>query len=161
MPDIHLDPKIRCLPRAPGVFGKILSTDKLLLKLPRPGALAGQVIRHATQVLESTLTSNAPMVYKIGFSYDPHNRFYNKSFGYVLDRQRWERMIIVYVSAETMGPAFLEAALIQQFKGLLFQWMKVLPLFIVSVYSYLYILYIYVYIYTSYVRVYASRNRNR
>ncbi|CAE7815448.1 nipblb, partial [Symbiodinium necroappetens] len=57
------------------------------------------------------------MVYKIGYSYDPHNRFFNRSFGYVHERQKWEKMIVVYVSHETLGPAFLEAALIQRFKG--------------------------------------------
>ena len=52
-----------------------MSTDRMLLKLARPGALAGQVIRHSTQVLENMLETHGPMVYKIGFSYDPHNRF--------------------------------------------------------------------------------------
>ena len=124
MPDVRLDSKIRSLRRTQEVFGKIMSTDKLVLKLAKPGALAGQIIRHATQVLESTLEKHAPMVYKIGFSCDPYNRFYNRSFGYILDRQRWERMIIVHVSAETMGPAFLEAALIQRFKGPLLEWVR-------------------------------------
>ena len=94
----------------------------MLLKLARPGALAGQVIRHSTQVLENMLETHGPMVYKIGFSYDPHNRFFNKSFGYIHERQQWERMVIVYVSDETLGPAFLEAALIQRFKGPLIEW---------------------------------------
>ena len=59
-------------------------------------------------------------------------------FGYVLDRQRWERMIIVYVSTETMGPAFLGAALIQQFKGPLLNG-KVLPLCIASLHMYVHV----------------------
>ena len=119
---VSLDAKIQSLRRTPEVFQKIMSTDRMLLKLARPGALAGQVIRHSTQVLENMLETHGPMVYKIGFSYDPHNRFFNKSFGYIHERQQWERMVIVYVSDETLGPAFLEAALIQRFKGPLIEW---------------------------------------
>ncbi|CAE7723928.1 nipblb [Symbiodinium sp. CCMP2456] len=117
LPDLRLDSNILSLPRTVDVFHKLLSTDRMSLKLPRPGALAGQVIKHGIRVLEDTLASYGPMVYKIGYSYDPHNRFFNRSFGYVHERQKWEKMIVVYVSHETLGPAFLEAALIQRFKG--------------------------------------------
>ena len=51
----------------------------MLLKLAKPGALAGQVIKHSTQVLENMLDTHGPMVYKIGFSFDPHNRFSTKA----------------------------------------------------------------------------------
>ncbi|CAE7783426.1 unnamed protein product [Symbiodinium sp. CCMP2456] len=60
---------------------------------------AGQVIRHGVNIIDETL------------------RWHNKSFGYKYEKQRWQQMVVIYASAETMGPAFLEAALIQRFKG--------------------------------------------
>ncbi|CAK9106713.1 unnamed protein product [Durusdinium trenchii] len=57
------------------------------------------------------------MVFKIGFTHCPHSRLRNPVFGYLGELQKWERMVIVFASSEAVGPAFLEAALIQKYKG--------------------------------------------
>ena len=114
---IRLDPTILSLPRTRELFEQMLATPEFTVKLPKVNALAGQVIRHGIQVIEETLRLHGPMVYKIGFSYHPYNRWHNKSFGYKYEKQRWQHMTIIYTSSETTGPAFLEAALIQRFKG--------------------------------------------
>ena len=119
---IRLDSKIQSLPRTHEVFEKMLASQEFIIKLPKANALAGQVTRHGINIIEETLRLHGPMVYKIGFSYNPYNRWHNKSFGYKYEKQRWQRMTIIYISSETMGPAFLEAALIQRFKGPLLQW---------------------------------------
>ena len=113
----RLNPKMQSLPRTREVFEKMLAMQEFIIKLPKADALAGQVIRHGVNVIEETLRLHGPMVYKIGFSYNPYNRWHNKSFGYKYEKQRWQHMTIIYISSETMGPAFLEAALIQRFKG--------------------------------------------
>ena len=74
---------------------------------------------HAYKVMDQTLEKFGPMVYKIGFTHCPYTRFYNSKFGYVNDRQRWESMVVVFASHEAIGPAFVEAALIQRYKGFL------------------------------------------
>ena len=73
---------------------------------------------HGFQVLEKVLHEAKPMVYKIGYTHCPFTRFFNRKFGYVRDpHQKWEKMVVVYVSDETVGPSFLEAAMIHCHRG--------------------------------------------
>ena len=46
-------------------------------------------------------------------------RFYNSHYGYVTNKEKWEGMTVVYVSDESVSPAFVEAAAIQKHLGYL------------------------------------------
>lgn len=59
-----------------------------------------------------------PMIYKFGYCHCPYTRFYNHKFGYHHDPyDKWEHMKVLYISAETISPGFVEASLIQRHKG--------------------------------------------
>ena len=91
---------------------------RLNLKLPKPNALPGQVLKHIFSVLESHLRRHTPSIYKIGLTHCPLWRFHNHLYGYVREKQKWEGMTIVFVSHESTGPAFAEAAAIQKHLGI-------------------------------------------
>ena len=113
-----LDEKLMKLERTTECFNKIVSDPKLELQLPKRGCLAGGVIKHAMDVFDKTSRLHSPMVYKFGYTHCPKYRFYNNKFGYAVDKhQRWQSMIILFASHETAGPSFLEAFLIEKFKG--------------------------------------------
>lgn len=62
------------------------------------------------------------MVYKFGFTKHPAVRFRNRTYGYAFDpHQQWQAMVVIFASHESTGPAFLESALVQKYKGLLFE----------------------------------------
>ena len=88
-------------------------------QLPKKGSMSGMIVKHAFATLDKTLAQHGPMVFKIGFTHCPHSRLRNPVFGYLGELQKWERMVIVFASSEAVGPAFLEAALIQKYKGCL------------------------------------------
>ena len=76
------------------------------------------MLKHAFGVMEKLLSKHWPMIYKIGFTSDPHLRFWNSRYGYAQDpHHEWELMVIVYAAMDSVGPAFVEAALIQKYKG--------------------------------------------
>lgn len=68
-------------------------------------------------MVNQVIAKYEPLIYKVGYTHCPHTRFTNRKFGYVLDRERWERMLVLYAAGEVVSPAFVEAALIQHFKG--------------------------------------------
>lgn len=113
-----LDEKLMKLERTTECFNKIFSDPLLELQLPKRGCLAGGVIKHAMDVIDETMRLHSPMVYKFGYTHCPKYRFHNKQFGYAVDKhQRWQSMIILFASHETAGPSFLEAILIEKFRG--------------------------------------------
>lgn len=115
---MDLDESIRTLDRASECFNKILSDPKLELRLPRKASLPGQIVKHCMEVAERILRQQAPAVYKFGFTHCPHFRFRNANFGYAMDPyQKWDMMVLLYASHECVGPAFVEASLIQKHKG--------------------------------------------
>ena len=101
-------------------FEKIESDTSIAYDLPRKGSNAGQVLRHAKEVVQKVIESQWPCTYKIGWTHDPHFRFHNSVYGYKYERiNGWQAMLVVFISHEAVGPAFLEAALIQNFMGTL------------------------------------------
>ena len=113
----HLGHDVLQLQRTEETFQKVLLHDKLHLALPLPGVTAGSVLKHAFAVFESLLQRRKPMTYKFGYTHCPHFRWCNAAFGYAHAVQKYERMEILYVAAEPVGPAFLESALIHHYKG--------------------------------------------
>lgn len=115
---LELDEKVLQLSRTSECFHKIYADPQLELQLPRKGAKSGHIVRHAIAVVQKTLDKWGPMVFKCGFTHCPSTRWRNRKFGYAVDRyQKWEQMIILYVSHESAGPSFLESCLIQTFKS--------------------------------------------
>lgn len=115
---LDLDEKVLHLSRTSECFHKIYADPQLELQLPRKGAKSGHIVRHAIAVVQKTLDKWGPMVFKCGFTHCPSTRWRNRKFGYAVDRyQKWEQMIILYVSHESVGPSFLESCLIQTFES--------------------------------------------
>ena len=115
----RLDKDVLLLPRTDDVFRKIEKDPSLSYRLPRPGATAGVVIQHAAAVFEGLHLHHKPMTFKFGFSHCAYFRWNNSKFGYKYEANRFERMVVVYAAADPVGPAFLEAALIQRYEGYL------------------------------------------
>lgn len=113
----QLDEKVLALDRAEDCFARIASDPLLECNLPRRGCLAGSIMTHAIRATEKVLAEQGPVVFKFGFTHCPSTRLRNKRFGYIKERQKWERMMILYASAEAIGPSFLEAALVSKYKG--------------------------------------------
>ena len=109
----HDDLKI--LPRSQDVFRKIELDPRLSLLLPKPGANAGRVLEHATKTFEALLSKHKPMTFKFGFTHDAAVRWHCDAFGYKYSREPFEFMVVIYAASNALGPAFLEAALIDRF----------------------------------------------
>ena len=115
----QLDSAVVALERTRPCFERVLSDPMVEFRLPRKGALSGSILKHAYTVVEKILAAG-PVVFKIGFTHCPTTRLRNVKFGYVRERQRWQKMVVVYASSEAVGPSFLEASLIAKYRGSLF-----------------------------------------
>ena len=106
------------LPRAAQCFAAMNADPTIDCRLPKKNALTGAILTHACTTVDSILREQGPAVYKIGYTHCPTFRMRNRLYGYVHDRhQKWQQMVVVYCSDEPVGPAFLEAALINKHKG--------------------------------------------
>lgn len=114
-----LGSNVLSLPRTVDVFTKIELDEKLSYHLPPKHALPGRVVKDCVDYVAHMINKHKPLIYKIGYCHDAHTRFYNRKFGYALDPERWEHLVTLYAADEIISPGFLEAALIQQFKGTL------------------------------------------
>lgn len=83
--------------------------------LPKKNSLAGGVLHHCINVVDSLFKKHAPMIWKIGFTHDCCWRWGNSLYGYGRSADKWSRMVVMYISGEPFGPAMLEAALIDRF----------------------------------------------
>ena len=57
------------------------------------------------------------MSFKFGFTHDPVFRWTNPTYGYAGSVQKYYRMDILYAASDAVGPGFLEAALVNRYKG--------------------------------------------
>ena len=112
-----MGPTILSLERAESFFLGIESDPALHIDLPKYGATAGQVLLHSKAVLEKLIHREKPVVFKIGYTHCPQFRFRNPKFGYAYAKEGWQHMLVIFVSHETVGPSFVEASLIQCFRG--------------------------------------------
>ena len=112
-----LDLAIASLPRTTPVLSAIALNEKIHLRLPRKIGTPGVVLRHAIEVFEDLHSRRNPMSFKFGFTHDPVFRWSNDIYGYANCVQKYERMDILFVSNEATGPGFLEAALVNLYKG--------------------------------------------
>ena len=87
-------------------------------RLPLKPLSAGGVLGHSIHVVTALLTKHAPMIFKVGFTHSPTWRWENRLYGYRWQRDKWKDMCVLHISEEECGPAMLEAALIEKFKGI-------------------------------------------
>ena len=113
------DISIGHLPRAEDVFNKICLDDSLSCQLPPSGSNAGRVLQHAIAAFEKSYLQNQPMIFKFGITHDPHFRWHNDIYGYKHGSEKFSHMVVLFAADNPEGPAFLEAALIDHFKGTL------------------------------------------
>ena len=114
-----LDDDVLKLQRTEQALEVIDRDPRLSLSLPRKKALPGTVMKHVFEVTDSILEKHYPLIYKFGYCHCAHARFYNRKFGYFNDRfDKWEHLKVLFISAEPVAPGFVEAALIQRYKGL-------------------------------------------
>ena len=93
--------------------------DKISLWLPIKATTAGVVLQHSLQVVATIFERWYPLVFKFGFTSNPVLRWENRKYGYRWERDKWERMEILFVSNEPWSPAMLEACLIDRYEGAL------------------------------------------
>jgi hypothetical protein len=114
----HIDEELWNIERAPHCFAKLLADPQLEFQLPRIGCSTGTVVRHAIDTFEKISRKHEPLVFKFGWTHDPQNRFRNTKYGYIRDpHQKWQTMVVLYASNEPIGPAFLEACLIEKYQS--------------------------------------------
>ena len=113
-----LDAATLQLPRTRGCFQLIEAEPCLDYCLPKmPKMTAGAILKHCYETLDRTLSKYKPCIFKVGITHCPHFRFFNETFGYVHERDKWEHMLVVYASSEAISPSFIEGAMIQRHKG--------------------------------------------
>lgn len=55
------------------------------------------------------------MIFKVGFTHDPAWRWANSLYGYRKSRDRWNSMLVVYLSPEPYSACMMEATLIEKY----------------------------------------------
>ena len=91
--------------------------EKIHMRLPKKIGTPGMVLRHAIEVFEDLHSRRKPMSFRFGFTRDPVFRWTNPIYGYAVSVQKYERMDILYSAKDATGPGFLEAALVNIYKG--------------------------------------------
>ena len=89
----------------------------ITFRLPRPNITAGRVLEHCVDTIQNLFAKHEPLIFKVGYTHNPCWRWTCDMYGYGHAKERWSQMIVLWVSTEPHGPAMLEAALIQMFKG--------------------------------------------
>ena len=91
--------------------------EKITFKLPRLDVSSGNVLNHASNMLEKLFEAERPVVFKIGFTHDPAWRWGSKMYGYAKSCDQWFAMIVLYIAPEPFSPSMLEAALIDKYQN--------------------------------------------
>lgn len=87
--------------------------------LPKSNAVAGAVLSHAIRIVEKKFSQHDPMIFKLGYTHNPHWRWCNTIYGYGHACEKWSTMTILYAAPEPFSPAMLEAALIEKYQSTL------------------------------------------
>ena len=112
-----LAPEVLWFERTKTCFEQIEQDSRLSYRLPPKNSLAGRIMKHCFDVVDATIEKHQPLIFKVGYTHCAYTRFYNDKFGYVHEKASWEYMVVLYAAGETVSPAFVEAALIQHYKG--------------------------------------------
>ena len=116
--DIDLPPHLLASPQVLETLKSIDAHRNLSWRLGRQKT-SGGVLRHAIGCFESLHSRFYPMIFKFGMTQNAANRWDNKDFGYRLEKDKWDSMVILFLCPEKFSPAFLEAALIEKYRGFL------------------------------------------
>ena len=85
--------------------------------LPPKHSNAGVALRHCLSTIEKILKRQYPCVFKFGFTHCLGWRWNNSLYGYKTDRDKYQYIVAVYVSATSTPAALMEAFLIKEYKG--------------------------------------------
>ena len=94
-----------------------LFKGRVRFQLPGLDALTGKVVQHCGNFMDELIQSQAPVMFKIGFTHNPVHRWGNPVYGYSSSVEKWSDMVVLYIAPERHSPAMLEAALIDKYKG--------------------------------------------
>ena len=108
--DLLAQTSLRCMIRSAESMGCIN------FRLPTAHAVAGKVLNHACDVVDTLIERHQPCIFKVGFTHDVVWRWCNNLYGYAFDRDKWSNMTVMYISSEPFSVAMLEAALISKYK---------------------------------------------
>ena len=115
---LFVDDDVLLLPRSEMCFGHISDDPALSLSLAPKRSLAGAQLKHVYNFVENLVNRESPLVFKIGYTHDPHARFRNKQYGYTSDCfHKWQSMVVLFAGSNSTAAAYIEAAAIQKFKG--------------------------------------------
>ena len=107
--------ELSSLDRTVEVFSNIEKEPHMSHDLPKAGATAGRILAHASTVFEKLHKNWCPMSFKFGITHDAVFRWYHRPYGYKYSVERFDRMVIIYAASDPVGPAFLEASLIDKY----------------------------------------------
>ncbi|CAE7284892.1 unnamed protein product, partial [Symbiodinium sp. CCMP2456] len=105
----------------PGVIAVLRGIDShshVSWRLPTKVQTSGGVLNHAVKTMLLLQARFSPMIFKFGFTHDAARRWDHSGYGYRFEKDRWQEMIIIYLSREKSGPSMLEAALIDKYQCL-------------------------------------------
>lgn len=86
---------------------------------PKKDATAGVALKHCLTQVSNIVRRQYPCVYKIGFTHCLKWRWSNKLYGYVHDKDKYQHMVAVFISAAAIGASLMEAILIKEHFGIL------------------------------------------
>ncbi|CAK9082858.1 unnamed protein product [Durusdinium trenchii] len=99
------------------IVQEVSALDCIKFQLPAAHATAGKVLQHSLKIMDDLLDTHAPAIFKVGFTHNPAWRWSNDLYGYAKSVEKYSNMIVLYITDEPWGPAMLEAALIQHYRG--------------------------------------------
>ena len=106
-------------PRITSMMDEIEEHESISLWLPTRATSAGLVLQHCLQVIDAIYESHAPLIYKVGFTHNVIHRWSNHRYGYMWEKDKWQKMVVLFISKEPWSIAMLEAALIDRYLGAL------------------------------------------
>ena len=106
-------------PRTTAMMDEIEEHERISLWLPTRATSAGLVLQRCLQVIDAIHETHSPLIYKVGFSHDVIHRWSNHRYGYMWEKDKWQNMVVLFISKEPWSIAMLEAALIDRYLGAL------------------------------------------
>lgn len=116
---IGLPMPLQSSPSLQRIVQEVSALDCIKFQLPAAHATAGKVLQHSLKIMDDLLDTHAPAIFKVGFTHNPAWRWSNDLYGYAKSVEKYSNMIVLYITDEPWGPAMLEAALIQHYRGIL------------------------------------------
>ena len=114
-----LPPTLQSSPGIQTMALEAASIGCIEVKIPKkPNLVAGRVLQHCMDVIESLFRKHDPMIFKLGYTHNPCWRWSNDVYGYCNAQERWSNMTILWITDEPCAPSMLEASLIAMYKSI-------------------------------------------